>query len=167
MSDLRARVHAAATAPDGELTAQRGSEPGSLKTRSGSSTPTVAPTSSEPSTTTPTPSTTVAPPGTTVPIGPGPNQWATCQYANATAGSDGNFTTTFAAQLVLHWTFQGEVDESGECGVDGACVIEVWVTPNGFEDFDSTVYRVWVEPDHPAALTFTPAPTTTTTSMSP
>jgi hypothetical protein len=61
---------------------------------------------------------------------------------------------------------------SSECGVDGACVIEVWVRPNGFENFDSTVYRVWIEPTHPALLAFAPAPpppttTTTTTTTAP
>ncbi len=92
------------------------------------------------------------------------DQWATCQYADATAGADGNFTATFAAQRVLHWMYQGEIDQAGECGVDGDCVIEVWVTPNGFENFDSTRYRVWIEPTNPAALAFAPAPPPTTTS---
>jgi hypothetical protein len=100
------------------------------------------------------------------------DQWGSCQYANATAGADGNFTATFTVQRVLHWGYHGMIDQSGECGVDGACVIEVWVTPNGFENFDSTVYRVWVEPTHPATLTFAPAPpptttTTTTTTTAP
>jgi hypothetical protein len=99
------------------------------------------------------------------------DQWATCQYAAATAGADRNFTTTFPVQRVLHWGFHGNVDQTSECGVDGPCVIEVWVTPNGFENFDTSVYRVWIEPTHPVALAFAPAPppptTTTTTTTAP
>jgi Neocarzinostatin family len=95
------------------------------------------------------------------------DQWASCTYATATAGADGNFTATLPVQRVLHWGFHGLIDQSSECGVDGDCVVVVWVAPNGFENFDSSIYRVWIEPTRPVVLGFAPAPpptTTTTTS---
>jgi hypothetical protein len=92
------------------------------------------------------------------------DQWGSCQYADASAGNDGTFTATFTVQRVLHWGYHGLLDQSGQCGVDGDCVIEVWIRPNGFENFDSTVYRVWIEPTHPVVLAFAPAPPPTTTT---
>lgn len=98
--------------------------------------------------------------------------WASCSYADATAGEDGTFTATFTARRVLHWSYHGTIEESGECGVDGGCFITTWVTPKGFEPRENT-FRMLIEPNGPVAIAFTPAPppptttTTTTTTTTP
>ena len=94
------------------------------------------------------------------------DQWASCAYTDASTGVDGSFVATYSVQRVLHWSYHGTMEESGECGVDGGCVITTWVTPAGFEDRPYS-WRELIEPNAPVAITFAPAPPPTTTTTTP
>jgi hypothetical protein len=94
------------------------------------------------------------------------DQWGSCAYASATAGADGNFVATYSVQRVLYRSYHGTLEEAGECGVDGGCVITAFVTPAGFEDRASN-FREFIEPNGPVAIAFSPAPPPTTTTTTP
>jgi len=77
-------------------------------------------------------------------------QWASCRGVEANSEPDGSFSTAMTVSRLLQW--DGHGPGSGTCGIDGDCVLEVWITP---KDLDS--YRIWLNPTQPVALHFAPA----------
>jgi hypothetical protein len=87
-----------------------------------------------------------------------------CTLTKLASRPDGSFTATITVSRVIDWFGRGG-PVSSTCGIDGDCVVEVFVTPN---DLDSL--PIWINRDHPVALHFAPGPppptsTSTSTSM--
>jgi hypothetical protein len=77
-------------------------------------------------------------------------QWASCTGVETKSQPDGTFATAMTVYRRLQW--DGHGPGSGTCGIDGDCVLEVWITP---KDLDS--YRIWINPNQPVTLHFAPA----------
>ena len=81
-----------------------------------------------------------------------------CTYAHLSSGPDGTFTTAITVSRSIEW-YGRAGPESGVCGVDGDCVIEVYIVPKGFDS-----KQIWINPDQPVALEFAPVPSTSPTT---
>jgi hypothetical protein len=84
-------------------------------------------------------------------------QWGFCTAIDAQTQPDGTFSIPMTVHRQLQWGGHGA--GSATCGIDGNCVVEVWMTPTNLSN-----QRIWINPNQPVALTFAPPTTTTPTT---
>jgi hypothetical protein len=82
-----------------------------------------------------------------------------CIVVQASSGADGTFTAELTVNRLIEWFGRGG-PTSSVCGVEGDCVVEVWLTPKGLDS-----KQILINPGRPVPLRFAPAPLPTTTTV--